>query len=113
MTLAHENGLFCLCKDKKDDINIKWELPETTLQKKEDKIQKEFDDKREEDRIKTETNTEQLKTALREEGEKIAYTINRAMNRDTGEDHLRDMIGETQQIMANRFDRLIVKKEDP
>ena len=72
-----------------------------------------MDDKREGDRIKTETNTEELKTILKEEGEKIVNKINRVMNMETGVEELREMKGETQQIMANRFDRLAIKKEEP
>ena len=72
-----------------------------------------MDNKREVDRIKTETNTEEIKTILKEEGEKIVNKINRVMNMETGVEELREMKGATQQIMANRFDRLAIKKEEP
>ena len=76
-----------------------------------------MDDKREEDRIKSETNTEELKTILKEEGEKIVNRINRVMNSETGVEELKEMRGETQQMMANRFDRLTkpvtIRKEEP
>ena len=76
-----------------------------------------MDDKREEDRIKSETNAEELKTILKEEGEKIVNRINRVMNSETGVEELKEMIGETQQMMANRFDRLTkpvtIRKEEP
>jgi len=117
LTLAYENGTYRLCKTNKRDADLCWELPTETLKKKEKEAQKELNVKKEGERIKSETDAEELKTILQEQGEKVVNKINKVINSECGVEELKEMLEETQNMMINRFDKLVkpvtIKKEEP
>ena len=92
LTFASPDGLYKLCRDKKEDLVYRWELPETTLQRKQEKVKQEKEQEKEEQRIKQENTTDEILNTLANQGEKINQTLCRSLSREPAFDQLRDII---------------------
>jgi len=64
-----------------------------------------MDDKKEEERIKSETDADELNFFLQEQGEKDVNKINKVINSESGVEELKEMLEETQNEKINALGR--------
>jgi len=112
LTFSSPDGLYKLCRDKREHLVFRWELPETTLQRKQEKVRQEKEQEMEEQRIKQETTTDAILNTLAVQGEKISQTLSRSLAREPVFDQLSEIINDNHIDISKRFDNLVINRAD-